>query len=157
MFKGVWLIQQPAPNTACSGWWGVAAFFGICLALGFFRFDGESALRPTTTNAHRWAVNMSKKHYLPILASLLVVSSIIYFGIETYRIVAVCKDTLAPSDSPFRGDFEYKRIDFLPGHGYRPITVLFDFRGDTAFCHVHRSGSEWKVDKAGLFGIAPLP
>ena len=32
-----------------------ARYFGIWLALGFVRFDGESTLRPTAANAHRWA------------------------------------------------------------------------------------------------------
>jgi hypothetical protein len=46
-------LSQPAPNTACSGWWGVCAFLGRWLALGFSRFDKDSTLRPTTTNTHR--------------------------------------------------------------------------------------------------------
>src|SRR5512138_2073148 len=64
MCKGIRHIKQPAPNTACSGWWGVCAFFGRFLALGFSRFDGESALRPTTTNTHRWAVSF--QDYVPL-------------------------------------------------------------------------------------------
>ena len=57
MCKGILHIKQPAPNIACSGWWGVCAFLDSFLALGFLRFDGESALRPTTTNADRWVAN----------------------------------------------------------------------------------------------------
>jgi len=34
----------------------VPRFFGIFLALGFSRFDGESALPPTASNASRWAL-----------------------------------------------------------------------------------------------------
>ncbi len=101
---------------------------------------------------------MFKKRYLLILIMLLlIISSIAYFEIEKYRIVSVCRDTLTSSDNSLRGDFEYKRIIFLPGRGYPPITVLFSYRGDVAFCHVRRNGSEWDVDEAGLFGISPLP
>src|SRR5512133_3615471 len=42
--KGIFPIKQPAPNIACSGWWGGSAFLSLFLALGFLHFDGESAL-----------------------------------------------------------------------------------------------------------------
>ena len=100
---------------------------------------------------------MFKKHYPPnLIVLLLVISSIIYFGLESYRIVAMCNDALASTNSSSRRDFRYEYIDFL-GSNYRPMTVLFDFRGDTAFCHVRRNGLGWKVDEEGLFGISPLP
>lgn len=31
-------------------------YFGMFLALAVFRFDGESTLPPTASNAHRWAL-----------------------------------------------------------------------------------------------------
>ncbi len=34
---------------------GTLPFLGICLALGFVRFDSESTLPPTAANARRWA------------------------------------------------------------------------------------------------------
>jgi len=45
--KSRWLTQREADG----GY--VPRFFGFCLALGFVRFDGESALPPTAANAHR--------------------------------------------------------------------------------------------------------
>ena len=45
-------IKLP-PNTACSRQVGVAVFSGICLALDFSRFKGESILPPTAANASR--------------------------------------------------------------------------------------------------------
>jgi hypothetical protein len=61
MFKGIFPIKQPAPNIACSGWWGVCAFLGRLLALGFLRFDSGSALRPTATNADRWGADLRNR------------------------------------------------------------------------------------------------
>ena len=81
-----------------------------------------------------------KRYLLILIVLLFVISSVVYFEIEKYRIVAVCRDALVSSDSPFRGDFEYEHIIFLSGRGYPPITVLFDYRGDTAFCHVRLVG-----------------
>jgi hypothetical protein len=37
--------------------WESARFLGVFLALGFFRFDGESTLRRVATNADRYFVN----------------------------------------------------------------------------------------------------
>ena len=39
-------VKCVPPNKACSGWWGVCAFFKLFLALGFSRFDNDSTLRP---------------------------------------------------------------------------------------------------------------
>jgi hypothetical protein len=38
--------------------------FDFFLALGFFRFDGESTLPPQAANAHRWAAVMEEKELL---------------------------------------------------------------------------------------------
>jgi len=35
-------------------------FSGIFLALSFFRFDRESTLPPTASNAHRWAAPLMR-------------------------------------------------------------------------------------------------
>ena len=35
-------------------------FLSICLALGVFRFEGESTLPPQAGNAHRWAAHHLK-------------------------------------------------------------------------------------------------
>jgi hypothetical protein len=51
MLRGV----QPTLRQAQGRLWVRAAFFNPFLALDFFRFDGESTLRPSADNASRWA------------------------------------------------------------------------------------------------------
>jgi hypothetical protein len=50
--------RSPTMRAADGGW--AARFLGICLALDFFRFDGESTLPPTAANASRWAQGKCK-------------------------------------------------------------------------------------------------
>ena len=38
-----------------------ARFLSFFLALGFFRFDGESTLPPTAANASRWVLVLKSK------------------------------------------------------------------------------------------------
>ena len=38
--------------------WESPRFLGLFLARGWFRFEGESTLRPLAANAHRWAARM---------------------------------------------------------------------------------------------------
>src|SRR5512135_88314 len=116
------------PTQRAPDGWESPRFQAVCMAPSWFRQSGVASSRPPAGNAPRWAVIMFKKRFLPILVLLLVISLIAYLGIEKYRIVAVCRDTLAPSGHPFRGDFKYKRIDFLPSSSYGPISVLFDYR-----------------------------
>ena len=50
--------MRPTKREAHAGY--APRFLGICLALGFFPFDGESTLRPVATNADSCA-----SYYLP--------------------------------------------------------------------------------------------
>jgi hypothetical protein len=126
---------------------------------GFFRFDGESALRPTTTNANRWAMIMFKKRYLSILVVLLlVVSTMVPFGIEWYRIYTVCRNEMLSSGGSFYRDWEYQYTVFFPQNdSYPPITVVFGNEKSTVWCRVRRSGLGWEVTSIGDTMGAPLP
>ncbi len=61
-------------NKACTRRVGVAAFFGMFLARGFFRFDGDSTLRPHAGNAHRWAPEINTVSSLEGRVELLQLS-----------------------------------------------------------------------------------
>ena len=55
MIKEQWRICGLTQRAADGGY--AARFLGFFLALGFFRFDGESTLPPTAANASRWALH----------------------------------------------------------------------------------------------------
>ncbi len=103
---------------------------------------------------------MLKKRDLPLLV-LIAVLFIMGAAVPIKRaidrhspMVTVCRNALIPGDSPSQGDLSYDYIDFSAGDY---ATVYFGYRGDTAFCRVHRNGPEWEVDGAGFFGISSDP
>ena len=49
--------ERPTQRAADGGY--AARFLNVFLALGFFRFEGESILPSTAANASRWAVDSS--------------------------------------------------------------------------------------------------
>ncbi len=101
---------------------------------------------------------MSKKRYL-LIPIVLLLGSMILFGIEQYRIYATCRDELSSSPiiSGNSRDLKYEYTIFLPGRDYPPITVFFSYRGHTAFCHVRRNGLVWEVDDAEFLLASPYP
>jgi hypothetical protein len=62
--KPVGLSRQTHPTQRAADGGYAARFLGIFVALGVFRFDGESTLPPTAANASRWAANNdNRKRY----------------------------------------------------------------------------------------------
>ena len=102
---------------------------------------------------------MFKKRYLLVLiVLLLIISSTIGFRIEQNRIYAACRDKLSSSDNPFSGNWKYQYTVFFANGGFPPpITVVFRNPPNALWCHVHRNGLEWEVDRIGDLGVSPLP
>ncbi len=97
---------------------------------------------------------MFKNRYLSILIVLLLIISlvIVTFGIEWYRIYAVCRDRLWSHDVYGREyHFKYEFTRFYPP----PITVAFDDGSGGVRCYVRRSGLGWEVNK--IIGVWPYP